>query len=238
MNRLESQHKDLGKMLLDEGLITEEQLATARAAQLTREKSIGQILVDLGIITEDAKMAFLNKKLRYEIVDIRGIQIPQNVLGKLTLSYAEKYCCVPLLIENGRLVIAMEDPTNLMVIDEIKNQSGMEVMPVVAPQGDIQLAIEQYPHLTQAQADAIVRNVQQPLWLRILHPLLFLLILISPLIAFCIAVLVNNQFGNHLSNLGKPFDIGLYLALSWSLWAIVIWEVDGLFFSPKSASAD
>jgi len=228
---LADQHHDLGKLLLDEGLITEQQLSKAREAQVAREKSIGRILVDMGAISEQAKIVFLSKKLKYEMVDIRGVQIPSNILTRIPLSYAEKYCCVPLLIENDRLVVAMEDPTNIVVIDEIKAQTGMEIMPVVAVQADIEQAIQQYPRMTQAQADAVMKLAQTPFFLRMLHTVLFLLIMVGPLIAFWLFASRNDQFGNYLSKLGEPFDIALYLSLLWSLWAILVWELDSLIFS-------
>ena len=230
MARIEA-NKDLGKILLDEGLIREDQLSAARAMQLNREKSIGRILTEMGIITEQAKIAFLNKKFNYEIVNIRDVKIPVDILGRLSVSYAEKFCCVPLLVEGGKLVVAMEDPTDIIVLDEIKSQTGMEPHPVLAPQADIEQAIQQYPRLTQAQADAIFVHTRVPLWLRVLRPLLFWMIIILPLVGFWLGVLKNDQFGNMVGRIGRPFDISLYLVLTWALWSIFIWEIDGLFFS-------
>jgi hypothetical protein len=237
MAKLEQQHKDLGKLLMEEGLITEEQLATARAMQVGREKSIGRILENMGLITEQAKMAFLNRKLKYEIVDIQNVKIPPNILNRVSLSYAEKHFCVPLLVENNRLAVAMEDPTNLVVIDEIKAQTNMDVLPVVASQADIETAIRQYPRLTEAQADAVLKRAMEPLWLRILHPLLFLMVILAPLAAFGVAIITDDQFGNMVLRLGTLFDITLYLVLSWALWAIFVWEIDGLLFSPRQVTA-
>jgi len=237
MAKLEQQHKDLGKLLMEEGLITQEQLATARAMQAGREKSIGRILGDMGLITEQAKMAFLNKKLKYEIVDIQNVKIPPNILNRVSLSYAEKHFCVPLLVENNRLVVAMEDPTNLVVIDEIKAQANMEVLPVIAPQADIEMAIQQYPRLSEAQAEAVLKGAMEPLWLRILHPLLFWMVILAPLAAFWVAMVTDDQFGNMVLRLGTFFDISLYLVLSWALWAIFVWEIDGLLFSPRQVPA-
>lgn len=238
MVRIET-HKDLGKILLEEGLITEEQLISARTVQLAREKSIGRVLTDMGVITEQAKIAFLNKRFNYEIVNIHDVKIPVDILTRLSLSYAEKHCCVPLLVEDGRLVVAMEDPTDIIVVDEIKSQTGMDVLPVIAPQADIEVAIQQYPRLTQAQADAILIRTQTPMWWRVAHPLVFWLVIISPLFGFWAGVSMNDQLGNMVARLGQPFDISLYLVLSWALWAIVIWEIDGLFFSgSESAEKD
>jgi hypothetical protein len=225
--------KDLGSLLLEEGLITADQLAAARTMQASRDKPIGRVLTDMGLITEPAKMAFLRKKFRYEIVSIRDVVIPPEVLSRLTLSYAEKHCCVPLLVENRRLVVAMEDPTDLQVTDEIKLHVGMDILPVLAPRADIEHAIEQYPRLTQAQADAIMLKARRPWWVAPLHPILFWAVIIAPLFAFGAAVALNDQFGNSVNRLGEPFDISLYLVLSWALWAIFVWEIDGLFFGPK-----
>ena len=70
MAELLDEHKNLGGLLLEEGLINSDQLDAARAQQKVMEKSIGRVLVEMGLITEQAKMTFLHKKFGIEIVDV------------------------------------------------------------------------------------------------------------------------------------------------------------------------
>jgi len=233
MTKMNSQ-KDLGQLLLEEGLINEDQLRAARAAQLAQEKSIGRVLVDMGLITEQAKMAFLHKKFKHEIVDIRGISVPPELLTRISRSYAERFRCVPILIDNNRLVMAMEDPTDIMVQDEVKAQTGMELLPVLAPIADIENVIRQYPALTQEQVDSLAEHARSSAVWRVLHPLLFLSVMILPLALFLAAIRYDwASVGRWIVNTGT-FDATLYATLTWALWAIMVWEIDGLFFKQET----
>ncbi|NQU45022.1 hypothetical protein HQ520_17180 [bacterium] len=234
MDRI-GKHKDLGELLLEEGLIIPEQLKAARAAQLTQEKSIGRVLVEMGLITEQAKMTFLHKKFGFEIVDIHGMIVPEHILTRVSRSYAERHRCAPILVDEGTLVIAMEDPTDIMVLDEIKQEASTEVLPVLAPIADIEKAIAQYPALTQQQVDALYRiKRQSPVW-RVLHPLLFFVVMLLPLAVFLLLAWKSGSFSNWVLSDRTPFDVALYGILGWVLWAIIIWEIDGLFFGADSA---
>jgi hypothetical protein len=231
-----SEHKDVGRLLLEAGLITREQLDRARTTQASQEKSIGRILVDMGVITEEAKIAFIHKKLNHEIVDIRDMEIDPSTVGRIPLSFAEKHRCVPILVEEDKLVMAMEDPADIAVLDAIKAQTGMEPLPVLAPLHDIEQALQQIPRLSQREADALIAQRMAPLWARVLHPLLFMLIMIAPLAMFFVLVKYSDAFSNFVWQLGQPFDVMLYLVLSWALWAILLWEADSLVFSRRSRS--
>jgi hypothetical protein len=222
--------------LLDEGLITDEQLAAARNAQINREKSIGRALVDMSILTEEAKMVFLKKKLGFEIVDIGDMQIAPHIITRLPRSYAEKHCCVPILIEEGKLVLAMEDPTDLVVIDEIQNQTGLQVPPVLATISDIHRVTLQYPQLSQKSADRVVRRSRSPFWDKYLRPLVLIIIVIAPLFLFWASVRFIDQVGNFFLRMADPFSIALYLTLGFALWSIIIWEIDGLIFGHTEPS--
>jgi len=237
MEQMEVQ-KDLGQMLLEEGIINQQQLDAARASQKAQEKPIGRVLVDMGIIADEAKINFLHKKLGLEIVDISQMSVSDDILKRLSRSYAEKHRCVPILIEEGQLVVAMEDPTDIVVLDEIKAETGMDPLPVLAPLRDIDAVLEQYPGLTQAQVDALQDHVRAPRWWRILHPVFFLLVMSSPLWGFFGLVKhQNNWFAKWALTQPSGFEVALYLSLGWALWAILTWEADGLILeSRKKAS--
>ncbi|MBN1867416.1 hypothetical protein JW916_08995 [Candidatus Sumerlaeota bacterium] len=236
MSVLESK-KDLGQLLLEERFISAEQLNAAREVQAAQDKSIGRVLVDMGLMTEQAKMAFIHKKLGIEIVDIRNMQISHSILTRIPRSYAEKFRCVPILEERRGLVVAMEDPTNLMVLDQIKAETGLETVAVLSPLAEIEKAIEQYPALTPAQFDRLRERAQSAPWQILLHRLVFYLLMVAPLIAICVGPFIDDQFGNFLSHLGSKFDVTLYIVLTWCLWAIVVWEIDGLVFGGHEREA-
>lgn len=234
MAKLDSQ-KDLGEILREEGVISAEQLEAVREMQKTREKPLSRVIVDMGLISENAKIQLLRERFHYELVDLHELTVPTVILTRLSRSFAEKHRCVPILIEDGQLVVAMSDPTDIVVLDEIKGHTGMPPMPVLATQSDIDLVLGQYPHLTQAQVDALrLRITTHPLWWRIVHPVLFFLVMIAPLAIFGFGVwAADNWIATTVQGLTRDkssFDLSLYVVLGWALWAIVLWEMDGLIF--------
>ena len=233
---------DLGEILLQEGTITGEQLAAAREIQKTRERPLSRILVDMGLLSEQAKINLLRERFHFELVDIHELTVPASILTRLSRSYAENHRCVPILIENGQLVVAMADPTDIVILDEIKSHTGMTPMPVLATQGDIDSVLAQYPHLTQAQVDALRQRIAAPaLWWRVVHPVLFLVCMIAPLAIFGFSVRggdnwVSGLVQQQLAGSGSAFDLVLYVILGWVVWSIVLWEVDGLVFGRGAPS--
>lgn len=234
--------KDLGHLLLEEGLITDQQLEAARETQKQQEKSVGRVLMDMGLITEQAKHTFLHKKFRYELVDIGGMQFPADILMRLSYGYAEKHRCVPIMLEpvkvvennrraeTNKLVVAMEDPTDIMVLDEIRAQTGLEVHPVMASLAQIEDALGQYPTAqAESQAAEQLKNRPIPMWWRIGHPALFMLCILMPLIVGGVLSQTNPSVVKSLLA-QSSFDLFIYVVLGWSLWGIVVWEVDGLIF--------
>jgi hypothetical protein len=232
-------NKDIGELLAEEGLITREELQSARSQQMHQEKSIGRIVVDMGYISDEEKIRFISERFGYEIVDIADMTVAPDILSRISRSYAEKYRCVPLLVEGRELVVAMENPTNIVVIDELRSQTNMKIMPVLAPIEDIDRILEEFPRMSQAQVDALRKgktHVSDSMG-RIIHTLIFFLFLLLPLLIFG-AILVFEikpmvySFREWFQETDF-YNFALYLGLSWALWAIFVWEIDGLFFQPK-----
>jgi hypothetical protein len=113
--------KDLGELLREDGLLTR-RFAIGQAMKAART-SPRDACVCNALISDEERIRFLQSKFRYEVVDIGGVSVPPDVLKSIPHSYAEKHRCVPLLTEEDRLVVVMEDPTDLLVLDEIKSES-------------------------------------------------------------------------------------------------------------------
>ena len=125
----------LGEMLVRNGLITREQLDSALEAQLMFGGRLGTNLVELGHIGASTLAEFLSRKLELPALDPRALDsIPPAALACLSAEVAEKLSAIPLRLEHRVLHVAMADPTDLHVIDELSFITGCEVQPVVAPE--------------------------------------------------------------------------------------------------------
>jgi type IV pilus assembly protein PilB len=134
----------LGAMLVSSGLITEDQLKNALAAQKNEGGRLGSILVKLGFVQEDKLMTFLSKQYGVPYVDLSKFEINPTVIKHIPAEVAQKYRIMPINRAGATITIAMVDPSNIFAIDDIKFMTGYNVEAVVATEGAIIEAIKKY----------------------------------------------------------------------------------------------
>jgi hypothetical protein len=135
----------LGEMLLNEKIITPEQLDEALKSQMIFGIKLGSSLIEHGFIDEDKLLHFLSNKLGVPGVGKHALMsIPAEVLKKIPAALAEKYRVVPIRIENRRIAVAMVDPADLQAIDELAFITGLIVEPHIAPDLLITFALERH----------------------------------------------------------------------------------------------
>jgi len=228
----------LGDMLLHEGVINHDQLEEAfKRQKILMEKSIGQILVEMGVITESVKMHFLQKKFGYDLYRFQQKQLDPTLLAYIPRSYARKYHVVPVGLEKGVLVIAMDDPSDLTLLDNIKTTVGIPIKTVIASTADIDEAIEQYPEPAEDEYTGLpkVHSGLYKFFKYISFPVLGFL----PLLIFIILLNFSERFFDFITNITKAgtsfsFDVFLYTLLGWGLWIIIMWEINGLIFEEET----
>ncbi len=228
--------ESLGDMLLREGLITHSQLEEAVVRQQASEKSIGQMLVEMGVISESVKMSFLKKKLGYDFFSLGGKKIPPLILTYIPKAFALKYHLLPVNLDNGVLIVAMDDPSDLTIQDQLKALVGMPVRPVIASISDIDEGLKQYPETTEEEEPEIERPPS--LIYRAIKYCAFPILGFLPLVGFILLVRYHPNFDLYLTEVMSAgssfsFDVFLYTLLGWGLWIIVMWEVNGLIFDKK-----
>jgi type IV pilus assembly protein PilB len=149
--------KQLGEILVQVGLITEEQLAEALRQQQALGGRLGAQLMRMGLVREEDVLRCLSDQLRVSYVDFREIEIPQRALDTVSIQLAKKLNVVPVALQRRRVVLAMSDPTDLEMIKQIEFEIGAGVLPVVAVEWSITRAIDHYygsrtDSLSQAEA--------------------------------------------------------------------------------------
>ncbi len=134
----------LGSMLVSSGLITDDQLKKALAAQKSEGGRLGTILVKLGFVQEDKLMTFLSKQYGVPYVDLARFEINPQFIKHIPAEVAQKYRIMPINRSGATITIAMVDPSNIFAIDDIKFMTGYNVEAVVATEGAIVEAIKKY----------------------------------------------------------------------------------------------
>ena len=131
----------LGDLLVQKGLVAQEQLKAALHAQVGGNRRLGYLLIKMGILSSDQLLETLSEQLGLPIVDVKGEFSPE-VRGVLPRYLCRKYSVIPLrLKDNNMLSMAMVDPLDDEAIRDVENFTGMAVSPVLARQQDISAAI-------------------------------------------------------------------------------------------------
>jgi len=144
---LATQRKMIGNILVENGLITEEQLAQALADQKISKEKLGRILVRRGHITDDQLMEVLEFTLGIPRVQISRMEISPEIVKLLPTNMISKHHILPLTVNQGRMTLIMADPLNFQAIDEVRIVTGMDVVPVMASERELESAIQQYTAL-------------------------------------------------------------------------------------------
>jgi type IV pilus assembly protein PilB len=134
----------LGELLVKKNFITPDQLKKASEEQKLKGGRIESHLIRLGYIKEDELLSFLSAQYRVPSVKLSKIEVNPNVIKLIPSSIAKKYFIIPIHRVGPKLTLAMADPSNIIVIDEIKFMTGFNVEPVVASESEIVDAIKKY----------------------------------------------------------------------------------------------
>ncbi len=140
-----SQNMPLGKLLLMHNMISVDQLDYALKIQKNNKgKKLGDVLIDLGYVKESDLLKILGSRLKVEFVDIGAYKIKKEVTDLFKRDYLEKNNIMPLEVKDKTLTLAMVDPMNFYLTDEIKLRTGLTVKPALSSATDIQKAIALY----------------------------------------------------------------------------------------------
>ena len=136
--------KQLGALLVREGLITQEQLDAALAEQAATEKLLGRILLDSGLVDEADLAVALATQLDLDYVELAEYAVDPSAAGLINSTAARRYRALPIGWEDGRLVVAMADAANVLAIDDLRTMTKRKLKVVVAAETAIMAAIDRY----------------------------------------------------------------------------------------------
>ncbi len=133
----------IGEALIAMGFLTEAQLDLALAQQKAdRSVALGELLVRKGTVTRQDLQTALARKMGYPLVDVVQFPCDAQAIGRLSYAIAQRLPALPLMLHGGRLVVALEDPSQRLTVDEIEFASQLKVVPVLARAGSLKGAID------------------------------------------------------------------------------------------------
>jgi type IV pilus assembly protein PilB len=129
----------LGQILVDQGRITPEQLATAIELQRDKEpgKQLGTIFVEQGFANEFDVVQAVGLQFNLPVVDLTVITVAEDVLRTIPEPLARKLCVLPIFLVAKELTVAVADPTEIDTIDFLARETRYVIQPVLAPRRQI-----------------------------------------------------------------------------------------------------
>ena len=154
--------KQLGQILLEQGLLTQDQLDRALEEHRNTPKSLGRVLIDLGYIRERDLVRALAEQVGLEFVDLTEYRIDAAATTLLPEALCRRYRALPIGERDGKLLVAMSDPANVYALDDIRTITGRDVQPVVATANDVEQAIQKFSRMGD-QVEALASEAAEAL---------------------------------------------------------------------------
>ena len=117
----------LGDLLVQQKLISQEQLATALEKQKASGRKLGRVLVESAFVTEDEISGAIARQLDIPLLDLRQIHVRPETVRLLPEQLARRFRAVVVELKDEKVRVAMADPTDLFAYDEIVNHLKREV---------------------------------------------------------------------------------------------------------------
>jgi len=156
------QSKDLGAILVEKGLISNDQLQVAKKQMnLTGQSSLGDILVSMGFVTESALGEAISKTSGIEKFDLKSIVLDPRLIRKVPKDVALRHKIIPVSIEPKKVLVAVHDVYDVIALDKVKKffPSNFTIEPVYSPESDILEVIDQY-YDYEMSIDGILKEIE------------------------------------------------------------------------------
>ncbi len=151
-----SSSERIGDLLVREGLITREQLDKALQEQRANGTRVGYNLVKLGFVQELALTKMLAKQYKLPAVDLSRFEVDPKIVKLVPADIASKNLVFPLRRDGRVLTVAMADPTNFAIIDDLKFITRYDIIPVIAGEFTLRGLVDKHYDSGDAQMASLL----------------------------------------------------------------------------------
>jgi general secretion pathway protein E/type IV pilus assembly protein PilB len=155
--------RHIGQILIDQGILTEDQLRIALLEQMKSQLPVGRLLVQLGFVSEATLRDALSEKLGLQSVDLAHIIVDPSALKMLPRDLARRYRMFPVALDRQakRFMVALADTNNIVAIDQLRAHlnTDLELELRLAGDSEIERAIELY-YGHEFSIDGILREIE------------------------------------------------------------------------------
>jgi general secretion pathway protein E len=153
--------KKLGEMLIESGVLTEEQLEPAIAEARRLGRWLGEYLVSEGLVTPGELAMALSLQLNVPLLDLKRHDVQPQALELIPEDYARQRTLIPIEIADDSLVVVMADPGNIQVLEDLKTRARMAIQPAIGIPSEIYEAINRH-YRASGEIEAQISQVAPP----------------------------------------------------------------------------
>lgn len=151
--------KKLGEILVKDKIITQEELDEAMRIQDETGESLGEILVKKGIASEWEIAAALGKQLNVPFITLSHYEIDPEVFKSIPEEIIKKYKIVPVDKTGNTLTVALADPSNIYILDELRILTKCQIVPVISYETDILQTIRNYTDDDKSKYEEMLKDI-------------------------------------------------------------------------------
>ncbi|HET7109548.1 MAG TPA: type IV-A pilus assembly ATPase PilB [Gemmatimonadales bacterium] len=152
----------LAQVLVQEGLLTREQLVQAQTEQRASKCRLPYAVVKLGMASEIEVTKLLARQYRMPAVDLQRFEVDARILKLIPPDVAQKHVVVPLKREGRTLTVALADPTDIGLLEDLKFITRYDLFPVLAGEFTLRALIEKhYGNVAEQQFADILKEMEQ-----------------------------------------------------------------------------
>lgn len=149
----------IGDLLVREDLISQEQLEQALIEQRSSGARLGYVLVKLGFVQEIEITKMLARQYHVPAVDLSRFEVDDKIIKLVPADVALKHTVLPLKRDGRSLTVAMAEPGNMQILDDLKFITRCDIVPVIAGEYTLQTAIEKYYEQRDAQLESLLESM-------------------------------------------------------------------------------
>ncbi|MBO7451764.1 MAG: Flp pilus assembly complex ATPase component TadA [Clostridiales bacterium] len=133
--------KRLGDILIDSGFISATDLSEALSVQKATGKRLGEVITEMGLMSEFDILRAVSSQYNYPIIDLNNVEVDPKATSLITEKYCEENTVVPIGFDDDKLVVAIDDPLNVLVQDDLQFITGKEISLMLATRSSIENCI-------------------------------------------------------------------------------------------------
>jgi len=151
----------LGQVLISKGLLKPEQLAAVLAEQKSTKQRLGYLVVKMGLVPEIEVTKILAGQFRMPAVDLARFEVDQKILRLIPAEMASRHVVLPLKREGRTLTVAVADPTDHGLLDDLKFITRYDLFPVLAGEYTLRGLIEKhYENSNEQQLQSLLKDIE------------------------------------------------------------------------------